>query len=126
MARQRLKFQEMAARDLISLSELEAHIRLESRRRAAQEQIEASRTLSERVKRLKLMQRNPILEVMGQTRKMRTDYYKDLQLRVETDRKDVKISGVFGSQNVAPTSDVGDEDIEAAVEAAARIMTLQR
>ena len=56
------------------------------------------------MKRLKLMQRNPILEVMGQTREMRTDYYKDLKLRVETNRKDVKISGIFGSQKVAPTS----------------------
>jgi hypothetical protein len=50
------------------------------------------------------MQQNPILEVMGQTREMRTDYYKDLQLRVETNRKDVTISGIFGSQSVAPTS----------------------
>jgi hypothetical protein len=41
---------------------------------------------------------------MGQTREMRTDYYKDLQLRVETNRKDVTISGIFGSQSVAPTS----------------------
>ena len=105
VARQRLKFQEMAARDLISFSELEAHIGgLESRRRAAEGQIDASQTVSERVKRLKLMQRNPILEVMGQTREMRRDYYRDLHLRVETDRKDVKISGIFGSQKVAPNS----------------------
>jgi outer membrane murein-binding lipoprotein Lpp len=105
VARQRLRYQEMAARDLISLSELEAHIGgLESRRRAAQEQIDAAQTISERVKRLKLMQLNPILEVMGQTREMRTDYYRDLHLRVETNRRDVKISGIFGSQKVAPTS----------------------
>ncbi len=105
VARQRLKFQEMAARDLISLSELEAHTGgLESRRRAAQKQIDASQTVSERVERLKLIQRNPILEIMGQTREMRTDYYKDLHLRVETNRKDVTISGIFGSQNFAPTS----------------------
>ena len=105
VTRQRLKYQEMAARDLISLSELEAHIRgLESRRRSAQEQIDASQTISERMKRLKLMQRNPILEVMGQTREMRTDYYKDLHLRVETNQKDVLISGIFGSQKVAHTS----------------------
>ncbi len=105
VARQRLKFQEMAARDLISLPELEAHIGgLESRRKAAEKQIEASRTVSERVKRLQLMRRNPILEVMGQTPEMRTDYYKDLDLRVETNRKDVRVSGIFGSHRVAPTS----------------------
>ena len=108
VTRQRLKFQEMAARDIVSFSELEAHIGgLESRRRTAEGQIEASRTVSERVKRLRLMQRNPILEVMGQTQDMRRDYYRDLHLRVETDRKDVKISGIFGSQKVAPTSTWG-------------------
>jgi len=105
VARQRLRYQEMAAKDLISLSELEVHIGgLESRRRAAQEQIDASQTVSERVKRLKLMQRNPILEAMGQTREMRTDCYRDLHLRVETNRRDVKVSGIFRSQRVAPTS----------------------
>ena len=56
------------------------------------------------MKRLKLMQRNPILEVMGQTREMRRDYYRDLHLQIETNRKDVTISGIFGSQKVTPTS----------------------
>jgi hypothetical protein len=47
---------------------------------------------------------NPILALVGQTGDMRRDYYKDLDLCVETDKEDVKICGVFGSQNVAPTS----------------------
>ena len=50
------------------------------------------------------MQRNPILMFVGQTEGMRRDYYKDLELRVEIDKEDVRICGVFGSQNVAPTS----------------------
>ena len=77
---------------------------LESRRRAAESQLEASQNVSERVKRLRLMQRNPILAFVGQTREMRRDYYRDLDLRVETDKKDVRICGVFGSHDVAPTS----------------------
>jgi hypothetical protein len=50
VARQRLKFQEMAARDLISLSELEAHIG--HRRRAGEPpegRREANRSLSDRL-----------------------------------------------------------------------------
>ena len=50
------------------------------------------------------MLRNPILALVGQTGDMRRDYYKDLDLRMETDKEVVKICGVFGSQNVAPTS----------------------
>jgi predicted RNase H-like nuclease (RuvC/YqgF family) len=105
VARQRIKFQDMAARDLITLNELEVHIgSLDQRRRAAQGQIDALQHTSERVKRLRLMQRNPILMFVGQTEDMRRDYYKDLELTVEVDKGDVKICGIFGSQNVAPTS----------------------
>ena len=50
------------------------------------------------------MQRNPILMFVAQTEDMRRDYYNDLELRVEVDKEDVRICGVFGSQNVAPTS----------------------
>lgn len=62
---------------------------------------------SERVKGLRLMQRNPILMFVGQTEDMRRDYYKDLELTVEVDKGDVKICGVFGSHTVAPTSTSG-------------------
>ena len=94
-----------AAGAIETLDSLRAHLEpLEARRKAAERQIEASQTVSERVKRLKLMQQNPVLEVMGQTREMRTDYYRDLNLRVETNRKGVKISGIFGSHSVAPIS----------------------
>lgn len=104
VARQRAKFQTMAARDLLTLDELEVHIaRLDTRRRAAVRQIGALQTTSERVKRLRLMQQNPILAFVGQTEEMRKDYYRDLELRVIADKGGVEICGVFGSQNVAPT-----------------------
>ncbi len=80
---------------------------LDNRRRAAEGQIAALQNTSERVERLRLLLRNPILAFVGQTEDMRRDYYKDLDLRVETDKEDVKICGVFGSQNVAPTSTLG-------------------
>jgi len=106
VARRRFRLEEMYAAGAIeTLDSLRAHLEpLEARRKAAERQIEASQTVSERVKRLKLMQQNPVLEVMGQTREMRTDYYRDLNLRVETNRKGVKISGIFGSHSVAPIS----------------------
>ena len=47
---------------------------------------------------------NPILAFITQTTEMRRDYYRDLELRVNADAKGVEICGVFGSQNVAPTS----------------------
>jgi site-specific DNA recombinase len=110
VARQRVKIQTMAARDLITLDELEVHLDgLDNRRRAAQEQIEVLQSTSERVERLRLMQRNPILTLMGQTEDMRRDYYTDLELRVEVDKGDVNICGVFGSQSIAPTSTSGKE-----------------
>jgi site-specific DNA recombinase len=105
VAQQRVKFQTMAARDLITLEELEVHLDgLDKRRRAAQGQIETLQNTSERMDKLRQMQRNPILTVMGQTEQMRQDYYDDLELRVEIDKGDVKICGVFGSQKVARTS----------------------
>ncbi len=105
VARQRVKLQTMAARDLISLDELEVHIEgLNNRRRAAEGQIANLQNTSERVERLRLMQRKPILMVVGQTEDMRRGYYDDLELRVEVDKGDVKICGIFGSQNVPSTS----------------------
>ncbi len=50
---------------------------------------------------------------------MRRDYYKDLGLRAVTDQEGWRI--VWGNNSVAKNGthlDVGDEDIEAAVEAA--------
>ena len=80
---------------------------LDQRKRAAERQVEALQSTTERVERLRLMQRNPILMFVSQTEDMRRDYYKDLELTVETDRGDVKICGVFGSQVVAPISTTG-------------------
>ena len=98
----------MAARDLISLDELEIQIEgLDNRHRAAEGQITALQNTSKRVEKLRLLLRNPILAFVRQTRNMRRDYYKDLDLRVETDKEVVKICGVFGSQNVAPTCTLG-------------------
>src|SRR5215217_7350445 len=82
---------------------------LDDHRRAAQGQIEALQNTSERVEWLRLMQQNPILTIMGQTEDMRRGYYNDLELRVEIDKGDVKICGVFGSQYVIHTSMSGKE-----------------
>jgi len=41
------------------------------------------------------MQQNPILMLMGQTEDMRRDYYRDLELKAETDKENVRICGVF-------------------------------
>ena len=52
----------MAARDLITLDEPEVHISgLDHRRKVAEGRMEALKGTSERVDRLRLMQRNPIL-----------------------------------------------------------------
>jgi hypothetical protein len=58
---------------------------------------------------LRLMPQNPILTLTGQTEDMRQDYDNDLELRAEIDKGDVKICGVFGSQNVTSTSMLGKE-----------------
>jgi len=75
---------------------------LQAREDAAQREIERLQTSGERIERLKLMKRNPILRFVGQTKEMRRDYYKELELRVVADRKGVTIRGVFGSQTVTP------------------------
>jgi hypothetical protein len=69
VARQRAKYQQMAARDLITLDELEVHITgLDQCKAAAERRLEALQISSEREERLRLMQRNPILRFVGQTR----------------------------------------------------------
>jgi hypothetical protein len=98
----------MAARDLITLDEPEVHISgLDHRRKVAEGRMDALKGTSERVDRLRLMQRNPILLLVAQAEDMRRDHYDDLELRVEIEKGDVKICGVFGSQFVAPTSTTG-------------------
>ncbi len=52
-------------------------------------------------------QHNPLLMLVGQTEDMRRGFYNDLALRVEVDDEDVRICGVIGSQDVAPTSTSG-------------------
>ncbi len=105
MARQQAKYQQMAARDLITLDELEVHITgLDQRKAAAERRLETLQNSSERVERLRLMQRNPILRLVGQTREQRRDYYNDLELRATTSGGEVTVCGVFGLQNGAPTS----------------------
>jgi hypothetical protein len=82
----------MAARDLITFDELEAQLRqtrldgLDNRRGPHEDRSEALQNTSERVERLRLMQQNPILTLMGQTEDMRQDYCNDLELRVEKDK----------------------------------------
>jgi hypothetical protein len=105
VARQRENYQRMAARELISFEELEVHIEdLNLQREAAQSRLEGLQTTGERVERLRKIKANPILAFITQTTEMRRDYYRDLELKVSADRKGVEICGVFGSQNVAPTS----------------------
>ncbi|MDQ4128862.1 MAG: hypothetical protein M3151_13100 [Actinomycetota bacterium] len=65
-------------------------------------------------------QHNPLLMLVGQTEDMRRGFYNDLALRVEVDDEDVRICGVIGSR-CCTHLDVGDEEIEAAVEVAATL-----
>jgi hypothetical protein len=67
------------------------------------------------------MQQNPIPTLTGQTEDMRRYHYNDLELHVQIDKRNVKMCGVFGSQRVAPTLDVGEREIGLAIRAAARI-----
>lgn len=95
---------------MITLDELEVHITgLDQRKTAAERRLEALQNSSERVERLRLVRRNPILRFVGQTREQRRDYYNDLELRATSSGGEVKVCGVFGSQNVAPTSTPGTE-----------------
>jgi hypothetical protein len=73
---------------------------LKAREDTAQREIERLQTSGERIERLKLMKRIPILRFMGQTKEMRRDYYRDLELRVVADRNGVVIRGILGSQKV--------------------------
>jgi site-specific DNA recombinase len=110
VARQRARFQQMAARELISLDELEVHLAdLDNRKAAAHRRLVMLQTTTDQVERLKLIQRNPILTFVAQTPDMRRDYYRELELRVMTDKNGAQIKGVFGCQNVAPTSTSGTE-----------------
>ena len=69
---------------------------LQAREETARGELDRLHNYGTRIERLRLMRRNPILRVMGQTREMRRDYYKDLELRVTAVKNDVVIRGVFG------------------------------
>ncbi len=73
---------------------------LDNREDAAKRRMQTLQESGERIERLKLMKRNPILRVIGQTREMRRDYYRDLNLTVWANRNGVVIEGVFGSQTI--------------------------
>lgn len=85
----------------INDAQYDAHAtELQTREDAAQGELERLHTSGEQIERLKMMKKNPILRVMGQTREMRRDYYKDIGLTVVADQGGVKIRGVFGSQSI--------------------------
>ncbi len=73
---------------------------LQSREDTARRQLERLQTTNDRVERLKLMKRNPILRFVGQTKEMRRDYYRDIELTVVADRNGVVMRGIFGSHNI--------------------------
>jgi hypothetical protein len=77
---------------------------LDSRQAGIERRLEILENTTERIEKLKLMQKNPILSFVGQTTDQRRDYYNGLELRVETDKDSVVVKGIFGCQNVAPTS----------------------
>jgi hypothetical protein len=77
---------------------------LDSREDAHKRRLEALQNTGDRVAKLRLMQRNPILRFVGQTTEQRRDHYDGLELRVVTDKDSVEIRGIFGCQSVAPTS----------------------
>jgi hypothetical protein len=117
----------MATRDLITLDELEVHVTgLDQRKMAAERRLEALQNSSERIEKLWLMQRNPILWFVGQTKEQRRNYYNDLGTKGNHERGRGKGMRDFRFAQRASHLDVGDEEIEAAVEAAARITALER
>ena len=108
VARQRAIFQQMAASELITLHELEVQIaELTTRNEAADRRLEMLQSTNERIERLKLMKKNPILRFVEQTTEQRRDYYKDLELRVVIYKDEAEIKGIFGCQSVTPTSTSG-------------------
>jgi hypothetical protein len=112
VARQREKYQRMAARDLITLEELEQHVGvLNQQRDAAERELERLTSTEERIERLRWiksrlrwMKSNPILTWLHSEQNFegsRRDYYQNLGLRVVADRGGVEVNG---SQIVTPTS----------------------
>jgi hypothetical protein len=77
---------------------------LESRQAGIDRRIEMLENITDRIEKLKLIQKNPILRFVGQTTEQRRDHYDGLELRVETDKDSVVVKGIFGCQSVAPTS----------------------
>jgi len=77
---------------------------LDSRQAGIERRLEMLENTTDRIEKLKLMQKNPILRFVGQTTEQRRDHYDGLELRVITDKDSVEIRGIFGCQSVAPTS----------------------
>jgi hypothetical protein len=82
---------------------------LDSRQAGIERRLGTLENTTARIEKLKLMQNNPILRFVGQTTDQRRAYYNGLELRVETDKDSVVVRGIFGCQNVAPTSTSGTE-----------------
>ena len=112
VGRLRERYQEMFAADVMSMEELKAKLSgLDARKATIERELEGLNNSDQRVQRLRWLHEkvatNPIIAFLADTEEMRRDYYRDLELKVTTSRKDVAISGVFGESSlpsVAPIS----------------------
>ena len=108
VARQRKKYQPMAARELITFDELGNYVaELNQRKEAAERELERLTSGEQRVERLKIIKASPVFQFLYECENgegIRRDYYRDMELRVVADRDNTEITGVFGSQFVTPTS----------------------
>jgi hypothetical protein len=112
VGRKREKYQEMFAADVMSLEELKAKLSgLDARKATVERELEGLNNSGQWVQRLRWLHEkvatNPIIAFLADTEETRREYYRDLELKVTTSRKDVAISGVFGESSlpsVTPTS----------------------
>jgi hypothetical protein len=121
----RSKYQEMFVAGVMDMPTLQARTQeLDARESAIKGEIASLNEVDECVERLKWikerMRGNPVIAFLAETEDMRRDHYRDMELRVICSEDDTLLQGVFGSQTITPTN-VGDEEIDAAVEAVSRL-----
>ena len=110
--RQRERFQEMTALDLITLDELkERLLKLEKRKDALEEELEKLSDIRGRVEYLENLRDNFSLMSIGYVRSQKDDdelmedLYRDLEIEVTVAGDgSAEIQGIFGSQSVAPAT----------------------
>ena len=105
MAQERTRLVKLYTTGKIDDAQYDIHAaELDSRQAGFERRLEMLENTTDRIEKLKLLQKNPILRFVGQTADQRRDYYDGLDMRVVTDRDSVEIGGIFGCQSIAPTS----------------------